>query len=96
VFTNLSRGVKPVNVDLIATTRMLSFYFMARVANLDVEYSNVDVEKLYSADQIRDVNETELRDLYSWLASVYPPESEDPWQASKVFLTLGRNRSLNQ
>ena len=61
VFTNLSRGVKPVNVDLIATTRMLSFYFMARVANLDVEYSNVDVEKLYSADQIRDVNETELR-----------------------------------
>ena len=61
VFTNLSRGVKPVNVDLIAPQQMLTFYFMAHVANLDVEYSDVDVEKLYSPDQLRDVSETELR-----------------------------------
>jgi hypothetical protein len=40
---------------------LLPFYFTIRVSNLEAEYSNVDVEKLYAPDQIRDVSEAELR-----------------------------------
>jgi hypothetical protein len=61
VFTNLSRGLKPVNVDLIGPGRMVSFYYTIRLANLDAEYRNVDPEKLYAPDEIRDVSEAELR-----------------------------------
>ena len=61
MFTNLSRGVKPVNVDLIAPHRLLTFYFTIHVPNLEVEYSHVDVDTLYPADQIRDVSPEELR-----------------------------------
>jgi LssY-like putative type I secretion system component LssY len=61
VFTTLNRGLKPVNVDLVGPDRMLSFYFTIRVANLDTEYSDVDVEKLYAPEEIRDVSESQLR-----------------------------------
>jgi hypothetical protein len=61
VFTNLSRGLKPVNVDLIAPHRMVPFYFMIRVANLDAEHSQVDIEHLYRPDEIRDMTEGQLR-----------------------------------
>ena len=59
LFTNLSRGVKPVNVDLIAPQRLLTFYFTIRVFNLDVEHSQADIEHLYPPGEIRDVGEAE-------------------------------------
>jgi hypothetical protein len=61
VFTNLNRGLKPVNVVLLGEHRMLKFFFTIVVPNLEAEYSYVDVDKLYSPDQIRDVSEEELR-----------------------------------
>ncbi len=61
LFTNLNRGLKPVNVDLIAPHRMLPFYFTILVPNLEAEYSQVDIEHLYPPGEIRDVTETELR-----------------------------------
>jgi hypothetical protein len=61
LFTTLNRGLKPVNVDLVGPDRMVSFYFTIRVANLDTEYSEADVETLYAPDQIHDVSESQLR-----------------------------------
>jgi LssY-like putative type I secretion system component LssY len=63
VFTNLSRGLKPVNVDLLGQHRMVAFYFTIPIANVKAEYRQglADPEKLYAPDQIRDVGEAELR-----------------------------------
>jgi hypothetical protein len=61
VFTNLSRGLKPVNVDLIAPNRLLTFYFTILVKNLEAEYSQVDIEHLYAPNEFRDLTEAELR-----------------------------------
>jgi hypothetical protein len=61
VFTTLSRGLKPVNVDLIAPQRMLTFYFAIFVPNLEAEYSHVDMDRLYAPGEIRDVTEGQLR-----------------------------------
>jgi hypothetical protein len=40
---------------------MLPFYFTIRLTNLEAEYSQVDAEKLYAPNEIRDVSEPELR-----------------------------------
>ncbi len=58
VFTNLSRGLKPVNVDLIRPGRLVPFYFLIRLTNLDADYVNPD--EIYAPEQIRDVNPEEL------------------------------------
>src|SRR5262249_51134333 len=62
VFTNLSRGLKPVNVNLIRVIqpgRLVPFYFLIRLTNLDADY--VRPEKLDSPGAIHDVSEDELR-----------------------------------
>ncbi len=61
VFTNLSRGLKPVNVDLVAPHRMVTFYFTILLRNLDAEHSQVDIEHLYAPGEFRDLTEGELR-----------------------------------
>jgi LssY C-terminus len=61
VFTNLSRGVKPVTVDLIGPSRLVQFYFAIPIANVDADYHQVDPEKLYAPEEIREVSEAELR-----------------------------------
>ncbi len=61
VFTSLNRGLKAVNVDLIGRRRLVPFYFTIRLANLEAEYRQVDLDEIYPPDQIRDVSEAELR-----------------------------------
>jgi LssY C-terminus len=90
VFTNLNRGLKPVNVDLIGPDRMVAFYFMIRVPNLEAEYSDVDPEKLYAPEEIRDVSEAELRSAIEAMPCCATTEDgrgiEDPLN----FVVVGR------
>jgi hypothetical protein len=61
LFTNLDRGLKAVNVDLIGPKRLVQFFFTLGVANVKAEYRAVDPETLYAPAEIRDVSESELR-----------------------------------
>jgi hypothetical protein len=61
VFTNLDRGVKAVNVDLIGAKGVEAFFFMVPIPGLSADYQGIDHETLYSPDQIRDVDEAALR-----------------------------------
>jgi hypothetical protein len=61
VFTNLDRGVKAVNVDLIGPERLEQFFFMVRLPGLRADYQDVDHAGLYAPDQIQGVDEATLR-----------------------------------
>ena len=61
MFTTLDRGVKAINVDVIGARRLQEFFFMVQLSDLRADYQDVDQEKLYPLDQIRDVDENALR-----------------------------------
>jgi hypothetical protein len=61
VFTNLDRGMKAVNVDLIGPQGFEQIFFLVDVPNLQADYHEVDFKTLYAAEEIRDVSEEELR-----------------------------------
>jgi hypothetical protein len=100
VFTNLSRGVKPVNVDLIRADRLAQFFFMIKIANLKADYQEVDPEK-FNAEPIRDVSEAELRAAVEAMPCCAATEDgrgmEDPLnfvligQADEVFPNFARS-----
>jgi LssY C-terminus len=101
VFTNLSRGLKPVNVNLIRVIqpgRLVPFYFLIRLTNLHADY--VGPEKLDSLGAIRDVSEDELRSAIEAMPCCATTENgrgvEDPLnfvvvgQADVVFASFAR------
>jgi LssY C-terminus len=100
VFTNLSRGVKPVNVELLGAKRLVEFYFMVPLANLHADYQRVDLEKLRAEGKTREVGEAELRAALEALPCCATTEdgrgSEDPLnfvlvgQADEVFPSFAR------
>jgi len=61
VFTNLDRGVKAVNIDLIGPRAVVSFFFMVPIPGFRTDYQEIDHDTLYTSDQIRDVDEAALR-----------------------------------
>ena len=62
VFTNLDEGTKGFTVDLIADdTSMWSFLFFIPVPGLKLDHHAVDIESLYSKDEIVDHNMESLR-----------------------------------
>ena len=61
VFTNLDRGVKAVNVDLIGPDKFEQMFFMVNIPGMQADYEEVDLEDFYTKEDIRDVNEDELR-----------------------------------
>ena len=61
VFTNLDRGVKAVNVDLIGPQHLEAFLFMVRIPGLRADYQEADRETLQAREPIRDVDEVGLR-----------------------------------
>jgi hypothetical protein len=82
VFTNLDRGVKAVNVDLIGRHRLEQFFFMVQIPGLRADYQEVDHAKLYGPEQFRDVDEAALRAALEELPCCATTESghgiEDP------------------
>jgi hypothetical protein len=61
VFTNLDEGEKVVQVDLIGHQQVKYFTFFAQIPGMRVDYRMVDFDTLYEADDIKDLNEDELR-----------------------------------
>jgi len=61
VFTNLDRGVKSVIVELLGPPNLEEFVFMVPIPGLRADYQDVDHDTLYSAAQIRNVEESALR-----------------------------------
>jgi hypothetical protein len=62
VFTNLNRGTKAFNVDVLGEDgRIRSFTFFISVPGLPVSHSVVDFQSLYSKDEIVNYDEKGLR-----------------------------------
>jgi len=68
VFTNASKGTKSFNVDIFYTGGKRDyehFTFFIKVPGFKPDHAEVEFEKLYSADEIRDVDSDGLRSLLS-------------------------------
>jgi hypothetical protein len=82
VFTNLDRGVKAVNVDLIGPEGVEEFFFMVRVPGFRADYEEVDRETLAARGEVRDVDEGALRTALEGMPCCAATESgrgtEDP------------------
>ena len=61
IFTNLDEGEKVVQIDLIGHQQVTYFTFFVQVPGMRVDYRMVDFDGLYEADDIKDLNEDELR-----------------------------------
>ena len=61
IFTNLDEGEKVVQIDLIGHQQVKYFTFFVQVPGMRVDYRMVDFDSLYEADDIKDLNEEELR-----------------------------------
>jgi hypothetical protein len=61
IYTNLDEGEKVVQVDLVAVEHVKFFTFFVQIPGMRVDYRMVDFSSLYEPDDIRDVDEEELR-----------------------------------
>jgi LssY C-terminus len=61
VFTNIDRGVKGVNVDLIGRGRLVEFFFLVTLPGLHADYQVVRADSIYAPGDIRHLDEAELR-----------------------------------
>ena len=66
VFTHLQPGTKAFNVDLFYVSGEVAnehFTFFVEVPGFTPDHAEIDFQSLYSADEIRDLDEAELRAL---------------------------------
>lgn len=61
VYTNLTRGIKLVNIELVGPSHVLRYAFARETQIGEFDYRSVDVNRLYSSDQLQDVDEPMLR-----------------------------------
>ena len=61
IFTNLDEGEKVVQIDLIASQQTKFFTFFVQIPDMRVDYQMVDFDRLYSKEEIVDLNQDELR-----------------------------------
>jgi hypothetical protein len=61
IFTNLDRGMKVVDIDLISYEKAKFFTFVVPVPGIKADYHEVDFDKLYSEEEIVDLDEDGLR-----------------------------------
>ena len=63
VFTNLDRGVKYVNVELIGNgaEQVRRFGFLAKVPGLNADYLQLEGKSIYDKDEIKELDEASLR-----------------------------------
>ena len=61
IITNLDEGEKVVQIDLIGHQQVKYFTFFVQVPGMRVDYRMVDFDSLYEADDIKYLNEDELR-----------------------------------
>jgi hypothetical protein len=61
IFTNLDEGEKVLQIDLIGHQQVKYFTFFVQVPGMRVDYRMVDFDSLYETDDVKDLNEEELR-----------------------------------
>ncbi|MGB7030001.1 MAG: LssY C-terminal domain-containing protein, partial [Syntrophobacteria bacterium] len=61
IFTNLDRGMKVVDIDLISYEKAKFFTFVVPVPGIKADYHEVDFDKLYSEKEIVNYDEDGLR-----------------------------------
>jgi hypothetical protein len=62
VFTNRDEGLKVVDIDLISGGEEAKFFtFIVPIPGIKADYHEVDFDKLYSEEEIVDLDENELR-----------------------------------
>ncbi|MGB5921379.1 MAG: LssY C-terminal domain-containing protein [Syntrophobacteria bacterium] len=61
VFTNRDEGMKVVDIDLIGYEKAKFFTFVVPVPGIKADYHEVDFDKLYSEEEIVDLDEDGLR-----------------------------------
>jgi hypothetical protein len=61
IYTNLDEGEKVVQIDLIAAEKAKFFTFFVEIPGMRVDYRRVDFDRLYSGEEIVDVDEDGLR-----------------------------------
>ncbi|NIR16291.1 MAG: hypothetical protein GWN86_21155, partial [Desulfobacterales bacterium] len=62
VFSNRDEGMKVVDIDLLSGGEEAKFFtFIVPVPGIKADYHEVDFDKLYSEEEIVDLNEDELR-----------------------------------
>ncbi|UCD78103.1 MAG: LssY C-terminal domain-containing protein [Desulfobacterales bacterium] len=62
IFANLDEGEKLVQVDLIADQQIKFFTFFVQIPGMRVDYRMVDFDKLYSNEEIVELDQDELRE----------------------------------
>jgi LssY C-terminus len=67
VFTNLERGIKVVNVDLVGRDDLRQFFFIVEIPGLRADYHETDLATLYVPSAIRDLDEPGLREALEGL-----------------------------
>ncbi len=60
VYTNITRGIKLVNVELAGSRRLLRFAFARELPNGGFDYQTIDPAQLYPRDRITDVSVAQL------------------------------------
>jgi hypothetical protein len=61
IFTNRDEGLKGVDIDLISIEKAKFFTFFVAVPGIKADYHEVDFDKLYSEEEIVDLDEDGLR-----------------------------------
>jgi hypothetical protein len=61
IFTNLDEGEKVVQIDLIGNQQLKYFTFFVQVPGMRVDYRMVDFDSLYETNDIKYLDEEELR-----------------------------------
>jgi len=57
VFTNLDEGTKAFNVDIVSDERVWQFTFFIQVPGLAVDHYDVDLESLYTEEEVTDYSD---------------------------------------
>ncbi|MBW2409437.1 MAG: LssY C-terminal domain-containing protein [Deltaproteobacteria bacterium] len=61
IFTNLDEGEKVVQIDLIASKHIKFFTFFVQIPGIRVDYQMVDFDRLYSKQEIVELDAAQLR-----------------------------------
>jgi len=62
IFSKLDEGTKAFNVDIVGEDRLSTFTFFIPVPGLHVDHYNVDWKNLYPADEVQELDATQLRE----------------------------------
>lgn len=94
LFTRHEHGMKVVNVDLIGRAGFRHFLFIVEVPGFRPDASPGEIDRLYDAAQLRDVDETALRTALEALPCCATTEDGTGTEDPLNFVLLGDRRAI--